>query len=645
MAPHPQNTAPARLVFDPAHRPEGFTSGNLAGFDGSPEPIVREILQNALDAAEAVGRPARAAFAIRQVDAADIPDMDGYRSAFEAAHRERRHSEVSHDERTAIGRIQRALNGGQIVVLTCRDNGVGLDPRRMDALLTSGNTSKGAGGAGSYGLGHHAAFAASDLRYVLYGAQYQHNGARQQIASGHAILATRTDHSRRQRLAADGYLRDRHPAAGQQPRLPFDGTGNEYPRRIPPLFAEMMPDDSEGSVVCVAGFNDFHRDSNDSDTVEAICRAAAANFLVAIMRKGMTVDVADNRSGQTSRLDVETIGALLEAYSETSKRAARSGHISGRAALGAYRTLREGEPVPTKIEGAELWLRRLTGDDRAVTRVHVFRRGMWITNTAPGLQSAKFGEALPFEAVVALEAGPLERLVRDAEGPSHLGIQPRRLSPADRKHLRTLTAEVAESLRAKAGARNSTEDFVPSGFAQLGGYQVRAAERLHRRRSPMGGGSRPSSEPAGTEKARKRGRGHRSKGRPRPGTRPDYRSVIRPDSDACHVEARVDYREQATKGEMVGVRLRYLSGSDATCDTPLPDDHLPIKAALLADNADNEVIGVAHDDWEVHFPAPTAGPVTLALELSEPVPEIELVEVDVVRRRAADAATQQPAEP
>ena len=478
------------LMFDPAHRPEGFTSGNLAGFDGSPEPIVREILQNALDAAHAAGRPARARFVIREVDARGVPGMDGYRQAFEAASRQRASRLASHDEKTVVERIALVLNRPRVAVLMCEDNGIGLDPERMDALLTSGNTSKGAGGAGSYGVGHHAAFAASNLRYVLYGARYRHNGTHRDIASGHAILAT--FESGQQRFAADGYLRQEDAGGAGQQHLPFDGSGREYLSAAPPLLAEVLPIDSEGSVLCVVGFNDFHRDEDDTDTVTSIGRAAAANFLDAIASGQMVVTVADERNGVVGTVDAQSVMSLLEDYAAVNKRASQQGRISGQLALGAYRVLVEGELIQCGIEGASLRLLPLSGDGHQITRVHVFRKGMWITSRAPGLLTANFGESLPFEAALSLDDGPLERLVRDAEGPSHLGIEQKRLSATDRKALRSMLSDMAEALRAAAGRRDSEEDYTPPGFADLGGYTVRSAERC------AGGGPSSAREAART---------------------------------------------------------------------------------------------------------------------------------------------------
>ena len=141
-----------------------------------------------------------------------------------------------------------------IPLLLCIDNGHGLNGRRMDALLTPGNTSKGEEGAGSFGLGHHAAFGASDLRYVLYGAKYANDDESiAQIASGHAILASHRDKENVLR-AADGYWFE--SGRGQ---LAFDGSYDCYPSRLPPLLWEFLAGVETGTVVCMVGFNDFRR--------------------------------------------------------------------------------------------------------------------------------------------------------------------------------------------------------------------------------------------------------------------------------------------------------------------------------------------------------------------------------------------------
>ena len=68
-------TEDAGLVFDLSRRPVGFTSAALAHFDGSAEPVVRELIQNSLDAADKAGRPAEIAFNVFPVPYSMVPGI------------------------------------------------------------------------------------------------------------------------------------------------------------------------------------------------------------------------------------------------------------------------------------------------------------------------------------------------------------------------------------------------------------------------------------------------------------------------------------------------------------------------------------------------------------------------------------------
>jgi len=193
----------AELIFPETHRLDGFTSSVTSHRGAEADPVIRELLQNSLDAAvrEAGRKRAEVHFTISRPPLAELPGLREYRRAFSAAAKERRGraAGLTHDEDSAIKRIQRVLDARKMYVLFCRDNGVGLDADGLRALLSEGNSTKPSVGAGSYGLGHQTAYAASDLRYVLYGGQ---RGGRE-LVSGHAILATHRDgHTRRD---ADGY--------------------------------------------------------------------------------------------------------------------------------------------------------------------------------------------------------------------------------------------------------------------------------------------------------------------------------------------------------------------------------------------------------------------------------------------------------
>ena len=186
------------LYFGRTHRPEGFTSAAIAQFDGSAEPVVRELIQNSLDAADHAEVPiAEVNFIISEITRDELPGWSKYIAVFQEARGQRRSQSSpkrSQDERMVVERIESSSRPATIPLMLCIDNGHGLSGERMDALLTPGNTSKGERGAGSFGLGHHAAFGASDLRYVLYGAKFfNRDESISEIASGHAILASHRD--------------------------------------------------------------------------------------------------------------------------------------------------------------------------------------------------------------------------------------------------------------------------------------------------------------------------------------------------------------------------------------------------------------------------------------------------------------------
>ncbi len=622
----------ASLYFGQTHQPVGFTSAALAHFDGSAEPVVRELLQNSLDAANQAERVAEIRFEIRDANSDDIPGWKDYLKALELAKQERKRwnsGKPSHDERTVLQRIELMRHQERIPLLLCVDNGHGLDDRRMDALLTPGNTSKGERGAGSFGLGHHAAFGASDLRYVLYGARYQEENRLKSIASGHAILASHRKKSKGPELAADGYWF----VEGQGDKG-FGVSIKRYPCIIPNLlrpYIEKLP--ASGTVVCIVGFNDFNRDEGEPGAVEMIGCVAAANFSDAICSGSLSLTAADIRGESrnhstlclASADDVESVLDLIK----DQKRARRGGgFIAGSVAYSAVLTLRDGQQIDTP-KGIRARWRSLAGIDGAQTQVHVFRRGMWITSRADGLKKADFADQEPFDAVISLDDGELEELVRAAEGPEHRGLDHKRLEPDEKKRLRERLHAVAQLLRAEIGERDDLQEYTPPGFAELRGRLTKAAEKVRRARSPAGGGSKKEPVMPGEKPTNGDNGGPRRRGTPTPGSAPRYRSSLSAESGQRVVVAHLSYDEEAADGSQIGVRVREASGADGSCESPLPDGYLRI--ASVEDGASRASAG-PDGALEVTLEA-TAGRRVLKVTLLEAVEDPRVLELDLVRRR------------
>ena len=614
-------TAPTNpeLSFGPTHVPVGFTSAAISQFDGSAEPVVRELIQNSLDAADKAGRTAEVRFEVIDVPVAEVPGWDVYVKAFEQAVAQRKKRVKSHDESMIVKRIEDMVAASSVPVLLCVDNGCGVNPQRMTSLLSVGNTDKGHGGAGSFGLGHHAAFGASDLRYVVYGSRYaDKDGQLLPVSSGHAILATREESGCL--LAADGFWR----SGGSASHAWKDGT--EFPREIPGMLSGHLAPGKTGTVVAIVGFNDFHREGNDLSAVGQIMQVAVANFQAAMHSGRLSVTAVD--AEQMTKSNAATRDRVLDAVKEQ-RNAPRAGHISGAVAYAAHRSLQEGNGLNVS-PGIEVRWRRLDPASQEKTQVHVFRRGMWISSRVDRLLKSNFASVRGFDAVVMLNSGELEQLIRSAEGPEHRGVDRKRLTKDERSRLRKLVTELAAKLSDAAGPREDDDTYVPESFAILSGKEVHKAESVPRpRRSSSGGGSKPNPSPRPTPDPNSR----KKRKSPAPGRTADYRHMLFPSDGPGTVESEVDYREDVSDSHLVGIRIRIASGSDGTCDSPEPDGWAQMSDVWV----NEEAVDVSGDKLEA---SASFGPGKNRLKVAFENPSITeemladgLLSIDIVKRR------------
>lgn len=607
------------LHFPDGHTREGFTTLGMTAWDGDPEPVARELLQNCLDAAREAGREhADVHFTIERVPLEHIPGIAAYRRHFETAVREHG-SSATGPATTGIRRIRDALAAAETELLVCRDNGLGLNTERLDGLLGEGSSHKSQEQTGSYGIGHLTAFSASDLRYVLYaGRARDDDRALHDVASGHAILASAG------RAGAHGYWI-------QQPSL-FDP--NRYPKAIPPVLAhhlEMTRD--TGSVVCIVGFNGFRE---DDDSALLLRRAAAMHFLAAVHDGTMTVHVRDAVRGD-SVVDRSALPVLLDGVRE--QRRSSTG-LAGEFAHRAWRTLEEGELLT--LAGARVRFRPLDAGAQRDSRVHFFRNGMWIASDVQQLRTGAFAGYRPFDAVVLLDQGELYDLVCGAEGPEHRGLTPKRLGDREQQvRLNALLRTLRDGLRDHAGEEELSQQFVPRGFASVRGETLREAERVRRRRfRPEAEGlpETPVTGPgAGTVVT-----GSNSGGT---GTRSSHTASAPGSGRAAHVQSTlVPRRGSAGKIESlsvrwrfrddpppaaVGVRVLWPSGSDETCEAPLRPEWIRMLAIRDMDGAPLRESDRTEGVTELVVPPVTGG---ISIQLAAAAPAQAVLALDIVRR-------------
>lgn len=306
-----KGTKEPRLKFGPTTTPQGFPAYGMSSFgDLRPTRIVRELVQNSLDAAvEAREAAAVVRFKATMIGLKDVPDITGYKKAFHSAVDDQirmtgKLSDAAQQVVVTIDEALRQLSGDGAYCLSVLDNGIGLNEKRMNALLGDGTGFKEAESAGSYGVGHFASIPASDLRYVLYGGVVE-TGRR--IASGVAVLASRIGLRQEPPYAAAGYLVDGFKS-GEDGTYEFMST-KCIPTVIDVRLQEIRSRWRHGTVVVIPAFNYFGRDGSLWDVVSKI---VAYNFSAAIHQRRLIVEVED--FGEEVRtLDSDALGPVLEA--------------------------------------------------------------------------------------------------------------------------------------------------------------------------------------------------------------------------------------------------------------------------------------------------------------------------------------------
>ncbi len=559
------------LKFLHAAKISGFRSTGLSTYNNvDPHTVIRELVQNALDAAMAVSRDVvRVVVEVDEVKTSDVPALDQYRDHLRCAIDTQRQKRNLAQSRAIVDAMKAAIDENRIPVLWVLDNGKGLDAQGMEDLLGDGQSGKAdESTAGSYGNGHMTSFPASDPRYILYGGVH-HNG---RTVSGHTILAT---HVYGQKvLGEDGYL-----ARTVRPDKLFDRF-DFYDGSAIPLLKEKLDwieqEFKTGSVVGVLGFNRFNRYKSDDEVLDIVETVIGTHFTPAI-RDGRMAVVLRTPAGEEKAMDAGTLAGVLARRKQRERRDRNSIGPSGRQAWHTLQTLKAkyGHKIETDAGTVRFHFRELPPDGGG-THLQFFRNGMWITNDIPHNRASDYRDVIPFNGVVMLE--PLQakeacRLVGLFEGPRHIDIDLTRQQrgSADRRALDAFLKELHDKILALV-PRIHAKEHDPGFFSvEVTGGGVRSNPRAGT--ADQGTPERaPKPEPLSTNPSRDRN--------PTPNPRPRLRRQGR----------RIDVRVttvRRTRGlrlrakplsDAVNAELRVVvcNGSDETCDSPEPDQFLEI---------------------------------------------------------------------
>lgn len=621
----------AELRFHQGSTPDGFFRSDLTDHVTDADTITRELVQNGLDAAIiGAGRDvAEIDLSIVECVSSELPAFDTYVSAFTAAHKWRveRQGVLASNEQGVIDRMQQVLSSERCAMLLCRDNGVGLDQARMNDLMATSNSDKLGQGAGTSGVGHLTAFAASDLRYVLYAGRSGVPGHLRDVGGAHAILAPRKDSTGTH--AADGFWMN------PQGDL-FERSAQNFPEYPPAILGdELNRVGTTGSVVGIAGFDCFRDDGGATAAAELMANAAAVNFLVAIAGGWLKVRVRPSPTSNELIVDQDSVHARLTALAQTRARRT-TGRLHRSEALRASETLRDGEPVPLPdVPGAELRVRLLDTGSKANSRVQVFRDGMWITSGAPDLEPGDFGDRRKFDAVLSLtKGGPIYDLVRRSEGAEHRGIDKHRIQD-DYDQLRALTVCVAEAIRSHVPPAGAGGPISPSDFAMvpLGEHAVAEIVPEYDPFAPAGddpvvvNGDEEVDEPV--ENPHPPGPGPKPKVAHKPKVMDGFkvRSAVRPvvnaDGTFRELKAQISLPPGERRSDKISVSVRITTGSDFTADLPLRPEWQKIESIqyggtrVPAEGSDAYTIDIPQDvsDMTIRLAAASSHPHSVELNV------------------------------
>lgn len=449
----------------------GFTPAGVAAFDNlRPAAVVRELIQNSLDAARNAGvSPAIVRFRLTRVDRDTIPGIESYERAFAKAVQTQETmtgGPLAGQAQLTAETIRGALAQDKLDVLCVLDNGVGLDEQRMNALLSDGMSVKDGAATGTYGNGHSTAIPASDLRYLLYGGLTE-GGHR--IGAGHAVLASHYETGKRHQRSGDGfYIRD---FRASHDTLYDYATGRQLPGLIAQALDLIEAEAPHGTAVIIPSFNHF---LEEQGLWPMVSHAASANFFVAIEEGYLVVSVEDHRWGTDEHpwtLDRSNLAEVLDSHRDKRRAAA---FLNGRRAYEAHRVYRTGERHLVETEAGAIEIRLRENPD-GITRVDLCRNGMWITDRVPGV-SQSFTDQVPFHAILslnALEGRDLHDFIRIAEGPLHDAITIKRLPAPQRKACRSALGAITQWMLSNTRTVKSdayvSDDFLTLDFGDAGG--------------------------------------------------------------------------------------------------------------------------------------------------------------------------------
>ena len=405
---------------------EGPNNAGIASFTGDRAGgLVREMLQNSIDARDSESCPVEVQFRTAEIDlnAFDMPGLFGALNAsIKSEDNDERHRKQF---KRGLRLFQKAKKDGSLPALVILDsNTVGatdIDGKRdkwHSLTKSEGKSQKDSRDAGgSFGIGKHAAFAATDLRTVLYSTAFQNNGLLERRFRGRSILVS---HER-----GGGSYKSRGYLEGDENNIP-----------------SVLRLNSPGTAVSILGFS--ANEGNKKRWMRDAREAVEAHFFHAIIHNNLVVrfeeDTIDRASFEAS-MSRRSDGDKLKRLAGVS-----SGDIVAETSISGIGSVR----LRVRVEPE--------GGDRSKTLALVRDSGMMITDalTQMRVTSSQQMVSFPnswrgFTAIAECLSMGERSLLREAEGPRHDHISPDNADEAEREAIRTAIRQLGNWIREEIG--------------------------------------------------------------------------------------------------------------------------------------------------------------------------------------------------
>ena len=403
---------------------EGPNNAGISSFTNDRSGgLVREFLQNSIDARQSDDKPVEVSFDIVKL-AVDDFDIGGLIRALEASCKS-----IDNDDRhrkqfrRGLKMLKAAKEYGHLSALVVTDRNTTGAPdleERQDkwwSLTRSvGKSAKDrSDSGGSFGIGKHAAFAATDTRSVLYATAYYNGDSLECRFTGKSILVSHEIKDKH--FKSTGYLIN-------------DSNNNDF---IP----EVLNLSSPGTAIAILGFPPSAMKTQTWKKEAA--QSLLVSFFHALVRKNLIVHLL----GQT--IDHESINSIAENRTDDKLRdliavsrsdIVRSTDIDG---IG-HVNLRIHVDKDNRNQGKVLGIVRDSGmlitDRLGSMHISPSQRMIQFPRTWHG-----------FTAVVECLSQGSRSLLREAEGPSHNEISPDNADDADRDDVKKCIRELGRWIR------------------------------------------------------------------------------------------------------------------------------------------------------------------------------------------------------